>query len=459
MAMPAGQTERWMAQTSHVKDLIALDQRDRAAAEIAAASADPGAGVAERLHWMGMHIAYLRLLKGRPGQLAESQALVAAARRDGSPTMVADALLLASESYTFTGAQEQSIAALQEAERLYSGEGDREGRARAMLTLGQRIQVHGRNGDAIAILSDAMREVSGAGFFAVEQQIEQLLGQAYGRGYDPELSRQMLSRALVLSWSQPDQYATRQVLQRLGITLTEEGNLTEARKLLQAALPARIERGEAAARTFNARGEADLLAGDVKAALADAAQAASLGAGAPDVVSDALILRTRALALKGDYSALEAEFSKAVDLASRRGMPGSRAHEQEQWGECLLESGSAKAAVSHLRAAENLFRQIDRPADQAAASALLATALVRLGDVSGAKASVVRAGTIASVYKFAHPRILLELAQAQVAAAQGHRDEARRLYQLARDDAARVQFAPQAKAAEVALLELEKPGS
>jgi serine/threonine protein kinase/tetratricopeptide (TPR) repeat protein len=456
IALPAGERDGWMARTSRIKDLLALDQWDRAAAEIKAASSEPGATAAERVHWLSLRLLYIRLLNGRPGFLDSGRALVTEARRDGSPTMVADALLLASEAYTFTGAQQESIAAIKEAESLYASHGDREGRARAMLMLGQRLQIHGRNGDAIRILSDAMRDVSGAGFLAVEQQIDQLLGQAYGRGYDPELSRQMLSRALVLSWNEPEPYATRQILQRLGITMTEAGNLAEARRLLESALPAHVERGEAAARTFNALGEVDLLAGDANAALADADHAANLGAGSEDVETDAMIVRARALALKGDVSTIETSFRKAVQIAERRGMPGSVANEQLQWGECLLQRGLASSAVPHLRAAADLFLQIDRPAYRGESEALLATAFASLGDGPAAMASLARAAAIESVLRFAHPRILYELAEAHVAFARGRRDEAKRLYQAARGDASHVGFVPVVRAADQALLDMDR---
>lgn len=456
MPLPAERRDKWMARTSYVSDLLALDKRARALQEIDAATADPEMTPAEALHWRIVRAGYLRLLKGRPGELENAQALVEGARRDGSPIMLANALLLLAEAVTFRGQALPSMEALKEAQKLYSEAGDREGRLRAMLTLGQRMQVHARNGDAINILSDAMREVNGSGFTAVERQIALILGSAYGRGYDPDLSRQLLSRALVLSWNEPEQYATRQVLQRLGITTTEMGNLPEAHRLLKSALPPHIERGEAAARTYNALGDADLLAGDANAALADADRAKTLATGSEDVVSDASLVRVRALAQRGDFSTLDASFKEALDIADRRGMTGSIGNEQFEWGQCLLLKGSTKAAIPHLRLAAQQFLTIDRPADRGAAESLLARALIQTGDLAGAKASLERAAVIDNLRKFAEPRILFELAQAQLAAAQGHRDEAKRLYQLARDDASHVGFMPDVKTAEDALQKLGK---
>jgi serine/threonine protein kinase len=459
MALPSGQPDSWIQQDSYITDLLASNQLDRAAALIAAGSAAPGITEAERLHWLLLRTAYLRIVKGRPGQKETAENLAGTARREGDKTMLADSLIVLAEALTFAGEQEKSIAALEEARDIYSSEGDREGRARAMLTIGQRMQIHGRTGDAIAILSDAMREVTGAGFAGTELKIAQLLGQAYNRGYDPELSRQMLSRALVLSWNEPDKYATRQVLLRLGITATDAGNLAEGRRLLQSALPPENERGEVAGRTFNALGETALLAGDTKSALDDAAQATALGVGVEDVETDAMALRARARALEGDYSTVEPVFRKVVEIADRRGMSGSVANGQLDWGECLLQGGSARAAVPHLRTAENLFLQIDRPAYQGEADAVLATALIKLGDISGARASLARAGAIGSLNKFAKPRILFGLAEAQLAAAQGDRAAAKQLYKSVEDDASHLGFAPQAQAAEAALRQLDRPRS
>ena len=458
VARPSGQADSWMAQTSRVKDLMALDRRDDAAAELATDIAEAERSEPLRLHWMLLRASQLRLLKGRPGEYAEAKAALEEARRYGKTPMLADALITFSEASTFTGAQDESIAALKEAALLYAAAGDRQGRARVMFMLGQRFQIHGRNGDAISVLSDALKDVNGAGFPVVEQQIEQLLGQAYCRGYDPELSRQMLSRALVMSWNDPEQYATRQILQRLGITMTEAGNLPEARKLLQSTLPLKIERGDPGARTFNAMGEVELLAGNADAVLADAARAAELAPASEDVVTDALILRTRGLALRGDYSEVDSNFSKAVEIATRRGMLGSVAGYQMQWGELLLQNGSAQAAVPHLRVSEDLFRQIDRPAYQAEAASLLASALVKTGNVAAGNVALTRASAISNLYKFPHARVLFEMAQAQVAAAQGQRSEAKRMYEAAGKDASQLGFVPLAEAADRALQKLDQTG-
>ena len=65
--------------------------------------------------------------------------------------------------------------------------------------LGQRQQIAGSTGQAIQTLEKAMREVAGSGFEKTEQNIANLLGQAYGRGYDLDRSKQSLSHALALS--------------------------------------------------------------------------------------------------------------------------------------------------------------------------------------------------------------------------------------------------------------------
>lgn len=440
-----------LTQLALTGDLISVTQVEEAGRIIAQHKTPAHAAALHR--WQLADLRHSRESRGRPGQLEKAKRMVAAARASGPALFLAESLDKASEAYTFAGLQAESIAALQEARQAFANAGDREGMIREMAVSGQRLQITGSTSEAIRVLEQALRELEGTGFAETERYVATILGQAYGRGYDLDLSRKMLARALAKSWKGQRQEDTPMILWRLGIAFREGGQLEEARRRFAEAVPMLTGRPEMIARTLNSLGELEVLAGRAQAAREAGARAEQLAvsARAEDVRMDALTLQARARLLEGNASGIDASFRLAVQKARERGMAGSLALAEMQWGEALLRQQAPQEAETHLAAAVAQLQRIDRPAYLAQARALLAMAYAGEGWLAAAREECALAVQMSRQTKYAYTRVLADLAQAMLAARQGRTAQAAALYTTVYREATSFGFAPMAAQAQAAL--------
>jgi ATP/maltotriose-dependent transcriptional regulator MalT len=172
---------------------------------------------------------------------------------------------------------------------------------------------------------------------------------------------------------------------RLGRLRARQGNLAEARRLFEAALPLPA--------AIVALGELDLASGDVLAA-ADAADRALRRLGDASVLDrlPALELLTRARAAGGDGVGAAAAAEQVECQVARLATPYMRGRGRLVRAEVLLASGDHGGARQAAEDAADLFGACSAPYEAAQARMLLSEALEALGRPERARAEAHAAG-------------------------------------------------------------------
>jgi ATP/maltotriose-dependent transcriptional regulator MalT len=196
-------------------------------------------------------------------------------------------------------------------------------------------------------------------------------GQVLAAGGDwPNAEQELRSAMADLRATRPGLVAPTAV--RLGLLRARQGELAEARRLFEAALPLPA--------AIAALGELDLAGGDAAAA-ADAADRALRGMGDASVLDrlPALELLARARAAGGDSAGAAAAADPVECRAARLATPYMRGRGRLVRAEVLLAGGDHDGARRAAEDAADLFGACSAPYEAAQARMLLSEALAALG--------------------------------------------------------------------------------
>jgi tetratricopeptide (TPR) repeat protein len=349
------------------------------------------------------------------------------ARAGGQQLLLADALLRRVRADVQLGALDEAAAGATEARAIAAAAGDTHLEGRAVSGLALVAKARGALDEYRRLLEEVLAQARRAGDWRNTAVALNNLAIAARRDGDTETARRLYEEVIAGDRAMGNRANAALTLGNLGVALDAAADVQGARRAWEEALAEFRVTGDApeTARMLTSLGGAALRTGDLGRARELREEALALARKVGDKTQIASCLGGLAWVdwMQGDLAAARGRLEEAAAVQDQLGPPGG-AGKRLQLAELALDEGRPEATVAVAGEIAGALSTGDR----AVLEALLARAALAQGRVRDAADHAAQAAKLTPPRGGFYDRMDTELAGAEVAAAQGRRDEAARRF-------------------------------
>ena len=392
-------------------------------------------------------------------QEAAAETAAIRARELGATLLLARALNQQARSLEKQGRLDDAFHSAQEAQRISEAAGERAEVAKALTITGIVRFDQGNFSEAADAYNRALTIQRESGDMRAAATTLNNLANALGEQGDLSGSIKMLNEALATFREVGDRHSVAAVLGSMAARVIQQGDLKHGKQMLEEGLAASQEIGDQE-RTSTALynlGEVLRWQGDLKGARKryEQAEALSKQIGDQSGVAYALYSLGDVATAEGLFVAALDYYNQSMALRTQMGEKGNAAESQMALALLMFEEGDAIGAESSLREAREEFRKEGIGDDKILANTLLARILLAQGRLADAQTEFSEVHDLLAKSQDLSVHLRASLAEAQLAAADGHPQEAIRILQTTIASARKLGYLGYQLESELALAEVE----
>ncbi len=355
------------------------------------------------------------------------------ARGLGATLLLARALNQQARSYEKQGKLDDALRITQEAQRISEAAGERAEVAKALTITGIVRFDQGNFADAANAYNRALAIQRDSGDLGAAATTLNNLANTLGAQGDLSGSIKMLNEALATFREVGDKHSVAAVLGSIAARTLQQGDLKQGKKMLEEGLAASREIGDQE-RTSTALynlGEVLRWQGDLKDArkMYEQSEATSKQIGDQSGVAYALYSLGDVSTAEGLFVAALDYYNQSITLRTQIGEKGNVAESQMALALLLFEEGDAIGAESSLRDARDEFKKEGIADDEILADALLARILLAQSRLADAQKEFAEVHDLLAKSQDLSVHLRASVAEAELAAADGHTQDAIRILQ------------------------------
>jgi eukaryotic-like serine/threonine-protein kinase len=339
-------------------------------------------------------------------------------KAQGARMLTARALLIRGSVLSNLGDSANGVAALKEAQAVYSAVGDKRGVARVLTNLGIVARHQSNLVEAQKFLEESLKISRETGSRLGMQQGLTNLGNVYWDRGDMARTLDAHQEALNISREIGDKDREANSLSNIAGLLSLQGKLAESRQMADEALRLFRESGDQQGAGMMLANIAGLLAlqGDLAAAKKRAEDALSTDRQVGDKDQEGYALNQLAsiLVSQGDVTAGGSKHQEAATLRHAIGEKVTEGESQLFLAQLQLDAGDAKGAESEARRLAGIFHEGSSPDDEALSYSLLSLALSAQGGSREVEQALAKASELVSKTMDLATRLQIEIDSAYV---------------------------------------------